>query len=139
MTYENILVVIVLAAAAITDVKKREIPNWLLMAGIIASLIISAFRGWNVLAIRIIVAAILFLIMYFLLFRTGLLPGGDIKALTFTVLALGPLMFVDWIGYLAVCSIPCIIYYGIIRTGKTIPYALPMFLASVILVWRGVF
>lgn len=134
---ETILVLITTFIASITDVKSRIIPNSLLIFASLISLIISGNRGINILIIRVMVAIFTFFVLYIFVYKKGYLPGGDVKALVFLILALGPQLFSEMFGYLAISTIPVMVYYLIRKGESSIPYALPMFMGSLALIVRG--
>lgn len=72
------LAVTVLIAAA-TDLRKREIPNWLTFAamllGLVAHPVLSGWAGFRLSAVGFLVAALIFLPLFALRF----LGGGDLK------------------------------------------------------------
>jgi len=73
-----ILAVTVLIAAG-TDIRKREIPNWLtlgaILAGLIAHPVLNGWAGFRFSATGLLVAALIFLP----LFAVRFLGGGDVK------------------------------------------------------------
>lgn len=136
VSFETILVCVTLIIAAVTDIKSRIIPNKLLISAAVVSLLISGYRGLFVLFMRLAAAIALFIVLYFFIYKNGFLPGGDMKAFVFIMLCLGPRLFVDLVGYMAIPTIMVMLFY-LIRKGEiSIPYALPMCIASVsLLIW----
>ncbi len=65
--------------AAATDIRKREIPNWLtlgaILVGLIANPILSGWDGLRLSAVGFLIAALIFLPLFVLRF----LGGGDVK------------------------------------------------------------
>ena len=90
---QHIIILSFLAAAAVSDLKKREVPNWvnygLVVVGIGLSLLQSiVFADWHFLAFSIVGAAAA-LALAALMFYTGQWGGGDSKLLIGMGAALG--------------------------------------------------
>lgn len=83
MTNLPIPIQVLLAAtvliAAATDIRKREIPNWLtlsaILAGLVAHPVLSGWEGLKLSMVGFLVAALVFLPLFVLRF----LGGGDVK------------------------------------------------------------
>ena len=75
----EIALLLMVLAAAVSDIRSRSIPNWLTLGGIVAGLALNTYcsglGGLKFSAIGFAVAAVFFLLMFALRF----LGGGDVK------------------------------------------------------------
>lgn len=101
----DIVVALVVLAAAVYDVRIRRIPWWLTVPGIGAGLgfgaIISTplqFAGWVAITALTFVAG-------FVLYMTSILGGGDGKLLTCVVAMAGPGMFAECIAWMLITGV----------------------------------
>lgn len=67
-----------LAAAAVTDVRERRIPNVLTVSAVVAALVLAALEGWGSLGAALLGAAA-GLAIGVVLFAVGVVGGGDAK------------------------------------------------------------
>ena len=65
-------------AASVEDLRRRQVPNWLTVAGLTGGLAGAACAGWHALGLAAAGAAVGFLVML-PLHRLGALGGGDVK------------------------------------------------------------
>jgi prepilin peptidase CpaA len=84
------MLLILLAAAAWFDIKSRRIPNWLVLVGLIASLLLQinldGFEGFKAWGAGLIVGFVLFLPLYLL----RAMGAGDVKLMAMVGAFLGP-------------------------------------------------
>ena len=154
------LVLFASAAAAVTDVRSRRIPNLLVGGLLLGGLAIRVFSGFPSLGYAVALGAVVFLLGT-ALFSLRLIGGGDVKFLAAASVALQPLDAVTFIlatlvagGIVAVCysiarghfaatmanvrdlSIPLL--YGVRpslkgTTSGSMPYALALFAGAAFL------
>jgi len=131
-TLETLLVVSVMAVSAITDTKKRVIPNRLVFPSIGLALLfqIVQFRLDHIL-IAMIGCSLLF-ILYTI--NENIIGGGDIKLIFFLSLMMGPKMS-ELVYTTAIYVLILWIYFYIkerrIKEKQILPLALALFLALV--------
>ena len=96
---------IALLVAAVTDIRRREIDNWLNAAialGAPLFWLASGLSGFEVL-IQIAIAFVAFLVLL-ALFATGTMGGGDVKLLTAIALWIHPLWFLQLLIVMSVAG-----------------------------------
>ncbi len=75
----EVVLALMVIAAAVSDIRSRSIPNWLTLGGIVASLALNTYfsglGGLKLAAVGLGVAAVIFLPLFALRF----LGGGDVK------------------------------------------------------------
>lgn len=75
----QVLLAVTVLIAAATDIRKREIPNWLTLGAIVAGLVanpaLSGWEGFRLSVMGFLIAAVIFLPLFVLRF----LGGGDVK------------------------------------------------------------
>src|SRR5436305_1417795 len=108
-------------AASVEDLRRRSIPNWLTMAGVIAGIICGASTGWRGLAMSIAGGTVGFLVLL-PLHRCGAMGGGDVKLMAAFGTLLGPA------GILAAAIFGAIAgalwaFGALLRGMRAIPYA----------------
>lgn len=94
---------IALLVAAFTDLRRREIDNWLNAAIVLAAPLwwLAMGFGWADIGFQICLAAATF-VFACILFATGQMGGGDVKLLTALALWFTPLSFMQLIVLMAV-------------------------------------
>jgi prepilin peptidase CpaA len=89
----QILVVVVVLMAAITDIRSRRIPNWLTLFGVLAGLVLNfVLAGWAGLA-HSAEGLLLGFGCYFALYALRAMGAGDVKLMAAVGAIVGP---VDW-------------------------------------------
>lgn len=135
-----IFLIVVMAISAITDVKKRIIPNRLIIPSIGLALFFQIIEH-NV--INIILAFIAFMLLSILYtINSEFVGGGDIKLLVFVVLMLGP-SFREYIyltaGFTMIVWVFFFIKEKLTQEKQILPLALSMFLAIVTQLIMGLY
>lgn len=125
--------------AAITDVKDRKIPNILILIMLISGFVLVLKAGWIALILRVIAATGLFIGLYLLGYRKGYLPGGDLKALVAIFVLIGPSRYLEYLGYMPIPVLCVLLYYFLRKGERTFPLALPMAMASIMMLVVEVF
>jgi prepilin peptidase CpaA len=127
-----------LAIAAFTDIRRREIDNWLngaIAAGAPLFWWASGTALWPGVAIHIGVAAAAFLVML-CLFAFRLMGGGDVKLLTAVALWISPLWFVRMLIVMALAGgvltlvLACWHYYRKRKDKLAVPYGVAIAFAG---------
>jgi len=98
-----VLLLIVVLAAAVYDVRYRRIPNWLSLSGILLGLALNAFlyRGWPGLRLSLQGLALGFGV-YFMLYALRAMGAGDVKLMG----AVGAIVgWRDWFGTFLITAI----------------------------------
>ena len=129
---QHIIILSFLAAAAVSDLKKREVPNWvnygLVVVGIGLSLLQSiVFADWHFLAFSIVGAAAA-LALAALMFYTGQWGGGDSKLLIGMGAALG-IPFATAAPFLGIGSQFVSFLFSLVATSLFYAIAIGAFLA----------
>lgn len=129
---EVILLISVMVVLAITDIKKRELPNKVLIPAIVVAVLLQAIT-LNVLNVVIGLGTYIILFILYMI-NKKIIGGGDIKLLCLMSLILGPMMrevLIIAVGYTMIL----IAYYFVKEkvTGKEqiVPLAVSL-LASVL-------
>lgn len=126
--------------AAITDIKNRKIPNYLILLMLLCGFGMVLQTGWYAFLVRFIAATGLFIGLYFLGYTRGYLPGGDLKALVAIYVLIGPSRYLEYLSYMTIPVIIVLLYYFLKKGEKTFPLGLPMAMASITMliveVWR---
>ena len=121
---------IALVTAALTDIRRRQIDNWLNLGIALGAPVFWWASGaslWPDVAMQIGIAFLAFAILA-TMFAFGLMGGGDVKLLTALALWIQPMLFLQLLFVMAVSGgILCIVLGGwhIIRRQKdrlAIPY-----------------
>ncbi len=135
------------AAACFTDLRTREIPNWLTLSGILAGLLWAAVSGgWRGFGLALAGASV-GLLSFLLLFVMGGMGGGDVKLMAAFGALVGPaalLKSILWIALLGGVGAALLVYWrhwrrrrAQARQSDFIPYA-PAITAGVWLtLWVG--
>ena len=96
---------IALLFAAFTDLRRRQIDNWLNAAIALGAPVFWWSSGFTMLDVGFqIVLAILTFVVLLVLFATGQMGGGDVKLLTALALWIHPLMFVQLVVVMAIAG-----------------------------------
>lgn len=125
--------------AAITDVRARKIPNLLILIMLILGFGLVLKAGWIALLLRVIAATGLFTGLYLLGYRKGYLPGGDLKALVAIFVLIGPSRYLEYLSYMAIPVLVVLLFFFLRKGEKTFPLALPMAMASIMMLIVEVF
>lgn len=135
-----IFLIVVMAIAAVTDIKNRMIPNRLIIPSIVVALVLQIFaNNW----INIVLAIVGFVFLGLLYTaNTNFIGGGDIKLIIFTIMILGP-AFKEYIYLFAIYTILVLIIYfikeKITKEKQVLPLALSMLMASVTQIVLGLY
>lgn len=103
MTIALWLVLAASLAASVTDVKARKIPNALVLALGIGSLVAAALSG-PISALAYLLALVVCVAVGTVVYSFRLLGGGDVKLLAFSAAALGVHDGLAFLLYVAVCG-----------------------------------
>lgn len=116
--FQTLLVVLVLAAA-VTDLRERRIPNWLTFPGLALALgmhsILGGTRGllWSLLGATVAGC------IYFAPYLLGWMGGGDLKLMTALGAVLGPQDWLQLFFWTALCggvlALGALLFQGRIR------------------------
>jgi prepilin peptidase CpaA len=107
--YLSQVLVVALACALVyacwTDLRRREIDNWLNAAIAIGAPLfwLSAGIGWVDIVFQIGIAIVVFIVLV-LLFVSGAMGGGDVKLLTALALWIQPILFVKLLIVMSVAG-----------------------------------
>ena len=86
----EILVLVVVLAAAATDIHRRRIPNWLTLSGVCAGLALNTFlSGWRGLGTSV-AGLLLGFGAYLLLYALRAMGAGDVKLMAALGAIIGP-------------------------------------------------
>jgi prepilin peptidase CpaA len=97
------LLLLVVLAAALYDVRYRRIPNWLSLAGVVFGLALNTFlyQGWPGMRLSLIGLAVGFGV-YFFLYMLHAMGAGDVKLMA----AVGAIVgWQDWFGTFLITAI----------------------------------
>ncbi|MCD6434239.1 MAG: prepilin peptidase, partial [Candidatus Diapherotrites archaeon] len=118
-SFRILLLVVVAAIAAVTDIKKKLIYDWITLPAIIIGILISIYECFSICNIfNFLIPLAVFLLSY-PLYYAGKLGGGDVKLFT-AIAALMPIrnktIFI--IDVLIFASILALAFFGIYYTAK---------------------
>lgn len=136
----DVVLLSILGMAAYFDYKERIVPNKLIYSGLVIGALMAVLqKEYN----KIFAAIFIFLLLYLLFYKFRvLLPGGDIKALTFIVIAKGYDFFIQSLYFIIIFLIPLWIFYAIKEKRENekqiIPLVVPMLLGCSFIVLRGI-
>lgn len=128
---------IALVLAAVTDLRRREIDNWLNLAIALGAPLfwLASGLGWVDIVIRLAIALAVFIVLV-ALFATGAMGGGDVKLLTALALWFEPLWLFQLIIVMAVAGglLTAALYVphriGKSRARLAVPYGVAISLAG---------
>ncbi len=128
---------IALLTAAITDLRRRQIDNWLNLAiAVTAPLFwLASEQTWVDVAFHLAIAISLFAVLAGL-FALGVMGGGDVKLLTALALWIDPISFVKLLVIMSVLGglltlVAAAWHFGRRRKGRvTVPYGIAISFAG---------
>ena len=98
----NFLLELLVVVAAFLDLRRRRIPNWLTVPGMVAGLSINAYQtGWTGLKHGLL-GMLLALVVYGLLFAIHAMGGGDVKLMAAVGAFTGP---EAWLSIFAITAV----------------------------------
>jgi len=100
---EAVLIALVLAAA-VFDVRYRRIPNWLTLAGVVMGLALNAFldRGRAGMLVSSLLGLAIAFVVYFALYALRAMGAGDVKLMAAVGAVVG---WPNWLGIFLVTAI----------------------------------
>ena len=129
---------IALTYAAITDLRRRQIDNWLNGAIALAAPLfwLASGQGLVDVGFHIVIALVIFILLA-VLFAFGLMGGGDVKLLTALALWIDPISFVKLLVLMSVLGglltlVMVIDHYARKRQGRiAVPYGIAISCAGI--------
>ena len=91
-TLTTIAFAAVMVAALVSDARTKRIPNWLILAGLAAAILLRGLSGWGIL-LNTLLGAGVGLAVTFPLFALGAIGAGDAKLFMVVGAFMGPRMF----------------------------------------------
>lgn len=131
MTNIEVCLFLFLAVAVITDLKSNRIPNWLLLIGLVVGLLTTEHL------IESILGSFLIILIFFPLFRLGVLGAGDIKCMAMISLYLTQQRLWSALVYTFLLAAGIAVYYIFHSyyfhvSKKKVHLAVPIFLGTLI-------
>jgi prepilin peptidase CpaA len=90
LSISQILVIIVVLAAAVTDLRSRRIPNWLTLSGCCAGLLLNCFSAGAAGLKTSVCGLLLGFGLYFVLYCLRAMGAGDVKLMAAVGAIVGP-------------------------------------------------